>query len=81
MNENDIYFPRSHKDGHEIEYINNYKLLKKEYSNDLFLYNFLKEISITSYDYTNKLNNRNNKIHLMVSLNNKYIYPLIVSIN
>ena len=81
MNENDIYFPRSHKDGHEIEYINNYKLLKKEYSNDLFLYNFLKEISITSYDYTNKLNNKNNKIHLMVSLNNKYIYPLIVSIN
>ena len=81
MNEKDIYFPRFHKDGHEIEYINNFNLLKMQYSNDLFLYNFLKEISITSYDYTNKLNNRNNKIHLMVSLNNKYIYPLIVSIN
>ena len=81
IKEIDIHFPEIHKDGHEIEYINNFELLKNEYSNDLFLYNFLKEISIISYDYTNKLNYRNNKIHLMVSVNNKYIYPLIVSIN
>ena len=77
---NDIHFHKSHKDGHEIDY-NNFKLLKNEYSNDSFLYAFFKEISIISYDYTNQLNNGNNKIHLMVSLNNKYIYPLIVSIN
>lgn len=78
---NDIHFHKSHKDGHEIDYINNFRLLKNEYSNDLFLYAFFKEISIISYDYTNQLNNGNNKIHLMVSLNNKYIYPLLVSIN
>ena len=47
----------------------------------MFFESLLKEISIISYDYTNKLNNNNNKVHIMVSLNNKYIYPLIVSIN
>ena len=73
-----IKFP---KDGHEIEYINNFNLLKVDYSKDLFFKSLLKEISIISYDYTNKLNNNNNKVHIMVSLNNKYIYPLIVSIN
>ena len=73
-----IKFP---KDGHEIEYIKNFNLLKAYYSKDLFFESLLKEISIISYDYTNKLNNNNNKVHIMVSLNNKYIYPLIVSIN
>ena len=73
-----IKFP---KDGHEIEYINNFNLLKVDYSKDFFFKSLLKEISIISYDYTNKLNNNNNKVHIMVSLNNKYIYPLIVSIN
>ena len=52
-----------------------------EYSKDSFLNSFLKEISIISYDYTNRLNNYNSKIHIMVNLNNKYIYPLIISIN
>ena len=72
-----IKFP---KDGHEIEYINNFNLLKVDYSKDLFFKSLLKEISIISYDYTNKLNDNNCKVHIMVSLNNKYIYPLIVSI-
>ena len=73
-----IKFP---KDGHEIEYIKNFNLLKEEYSKDFFLSTFLKEISIISYDYTNKLNLNNNKVHIMVNLNDKYIYPLIVSIS
>ena len=73
-----IKFP---KDGHEIEYINNFNFLKANYSKDLFFKSILKEISIISYDYTNKLNYNNNKVHIMVSLNNKYIYPLIISIN
>ena len=72
-----IKFP---KDGHEIEYIKNFNLLKAYYSKDLFFESLLKEISIISYDYTNKLNDNNCKVHIMVSLNNKYIYPLIVSI-
>ena len=76
-----IELNKFHKDGHELEYINNFNLLKHEYSYDLFLYSFLKEISIISYDYTNTLNLDNNKIHIMVSLNDKYIYPLIVSMN
>lgn len=73
-----IKFP---KDGHEIEYINNFNFLKADYSKDLFFKSFLKEISIISYDYTNKLNYNNNQVHIMVSLNNKYIYPLMISIN
>ena len=73
-----IKFP---KNGHEIEYIKKFNLLKEDYSKDLFLNSLLKEISIISYDYTNKLNYYNNKVHIMVSLNDKYIYPLIVSIN
>ena len=55
--------------------------MKFNYSQDLFLYSFLKEISIISYDYTNQINKVNNKVHVLVNLNNKYIYPLIVSIN
>ena len=73
-----IKFP---KNGHEIEYIKKFNLLKEDYSKDLFLNSLLKEISIISYDYPNKLNYNNNKVHIMVSLNDKYIYPLIVSIN
>ena len=73
-----IKFP---KNGHEIEYIKKFNLLKEDYSKDLFLNSLLKEISIISYDYTNKLNYYNNKVHIMVNLNDKYIYPLIVSIN
>jgi len=69
------------KDNHEFEYINNFNLIKKKYSKDLFFNSFLKEISLISYDYTNKLNHYNNKVHILVNLNNKYIYPLIVSIN
>lgn len=69
------------KDGHEMEYINNFYQIKNMYSKDSFLNLFLKEISIISYDYTNQLKNDNYKVHVMVNLNDKYIYPLIVSIN
>ena len=87
INKNLVYIQRTEfglikfpKNGHEIEYITNFNLLKEKNSKDLFLSSFLKEISIISYDYTNKLNLNNNKIHIMVNLNDKYIYPLIVSI-
>ena len=77
----DIFLTKYHKDGHEFEYINNFNEIKSKYSNNLFFNSFLKDISIISYDYTNQLNHKNNKVHLMVNLNNKYIYPLIISIN
>lgn len=69
------------KDGHDVDYINNFNIIKNRYSKDLFLKAFLNEISIITYDYTNKLNHDNKKVHIMVNLNDKYIYPLLVSIN
>lgn len=54
--------------------------MKKEYSKNQFLNMFLKEISLISYDYTNQLNDKGKKIHIMVNLDDKYVYPLIVSI-
>ena len=80
LQKTEIGFVKFEKDGRELEYIDKYKSLKTKYSKDLFLYSFLKEISMTSYDYTKMLKKDNNCIHIMVSLNNKYIYPLIISI-
>ena len=34
-----------------------------------------------SYDCTEKIKKENNKIHIIINMNNKYIYPSIVSIN
>jgi len=76
-----IDYLKFYKDGHELEYINKFNQMKKEYSKDSFLNIFLKEISLISYDYTEQLNYKNDKIHIMVNLNDKYIYPLIVSIS
>ena len=55
--------------------------MKDNYKNNAFLNSFLKEISIISYDYTDKLIKVNNSIHIVTNMNNKYIYPSIVSIN
>jgi len=55
--------------------------LKDQYINDPLLNPFLKEISIISHDYTDQLKRDNNKIHIIVNLNNKFIYPTLVSIN
>ena len=76
----DIGDIKFHKDGHEERYINKFNEMKKEYSKNSFFRTFLEEISLISYDYINSTNNQNNKIHIMVNLDNKYIYPLIVSI-
>ena len=80
LQKKEINFIQFEKDGRELEYIDKFHSLKAKYSKDLFLYSFLKEISITSYDYTKMLKKDNNLVHIMVSLNNKYIYPLIISI-
>jgi len=63
------------------EYIQKYDKLREKFINDPFLYYFLKEISIISYDYTDKLRETNKKIHIVLNMNDKYIYPSIVSIN
>ena len=77
----EIGLTKFHKNGHELEFIKNFNHIKNKYSQDLFFNSFLKEISIISYDYTLNLNYNNNKIHIIVNLNDKYIYPLIVSIH
>ena len=55
--------------------------MKEQYKTDPFLNSFLKEISVISFDYTDKLKEDNNQIHILVNMNNKYIYPSIVSMN
>ncbi len=54
--------------------------MKNEYSKNQFLSMFLKEISLISYDYTNQFNVKSKKIHLLVNLDDKCIYPIIASI-
>jgi hypothetical protein len=68
-------------DGKKSEYLNEYNKLRKIYENDSFLNSFLKEISVISHDYTNNLKINNKKIHIVTNMNNKYIYPSLVSIN
>ena len=68
-------------DEREINYYSKFKNLTNKYSKDPFYHSFLKEISITSYDYSKLSNNNNTKVHIMINLNNKYIYPTIISIN
>ena len=63
------------------DYLNQYNNLRDKFKNDSFLNYFLKEISIISYDYTDKLKSDNNKINIIINMNNKYIYPTIVSMN
>ena len=42
---------------------------------------FLNEISLVSYDFSPQLKKDNNEIHILINMNNKYIYPTLVSIN
>ena len=68
-------------EGKKNDYLKKYNNLRDKFKNDSFLNYFLKEISIISYDYTDKLESDNNKINIIINMNNKYIYPTIVSMN
>lgn len=63
--------------------VNNYiykiRKLKLKYSKNKFLNNFIKNISVISYDYTNLINVNNINIHICINLNNEFIYPTLVS--
>ena len=69
------------RDWEKSDYIEQYNKLRDKYKNDLFLNSFLNEISIISYDFTDKLKTSNNKVHTIINMNNKYIYPSLVTIN
>ena len=69
------------KDWEKSDYIEQYNKLNDKYKSDPFLNSFLKEISIISYDFTDKLNTSNNKVHIIINMNNNYIYPSLVAIN
>ena len=69
------------KEWEKSKYIEEYNKLRDKYKNNSFLNSFLKEISIICYDYTDKLKTSNNKVHIIINMNNKYIYPSIVAIN
>ena len=42
---------------------------------------FLSKISLVSYDYSPQLKKSNTEIHILMNMNNKYMYPTLVSIN
>ena len=64
-----------------INYLKEYNKLRNKYDIDPFLHSFLEEINLISHDYTEKINKSNDKIHIIANMNNKYIYPSLVSIN
>ena len=69
----------------EIIYENNYDVFentKLMFNNDTFLNYYLKRISILNHTYNNnykKLKKNKLNIHICISLNNQYIYPILVS--
>ena len=69
------------KEKRKQNYLNAYKTLRDKFIKNTFLNSFLKELSLLSYDYGAQLNNNNNLIHIITNMNNKYIYPSLVSIN
>jgi lipopolysaccharide biosynthesis glycosyltransferase len=69
------------KEEKQIDYLDKYNELINQFKNDSFLYSFLKEITLVNHDFTDKINSNNFKVHIMTNMNNKYIYPTIVSIN
>ena len=77
----DLGLLKFEKDKRKIEYLKQYNNLRDKFKNDSFLTSLLKEVSMISYDYTDKLRLENNRIHIIMNMNNKYIYPAIVSMN
>ena len=63
------------------DYLIKFNELKNNYTNISLLNYFLKEISLKSYDYSPLLRKENSVINIIINMNNKYIYPSIVSIN
>ena len=80
FNENKISF-NFNEDCCGNDYYNAFNKLRNQYINDPFLNMFLKEINLESYDCDENLNKDNNKVHIIVNMNNKYFYPALVSIN
>ena len=66
----------------ESKYYDNFELMKSKYYNDSFLKPYLKEINILRYlyhkNYLQFKKNKNN-IHICMSLNNRYVYQILVS--
>ena len=73
--------PLYYKEKRKQNYLNAYKKLRDKFTKNTFLNSFLKEISLLSYDCGAQLKNNNNLIHIITNMNNKYIYPSLVSIN
>lgn len=68
-------------DERKNEYLNEYNKLKNRFKNDSFINDLLNEISVISLDYTDKLKPDNSQIHIIMNMNNQYIYPTLISMN
>ena len=82
----DYYYLKILKLKEEIIESNNYEnfnKIKLKYINDTFLKQNLEQITILSHLYNKnliKLKHNKYNIHISISINNKYIYPALVSI-
>ena len=67
----------------ESIYYKSFYKMKRRFIKDFILKNYINQISIIKHVY-NKNNNfikkKKNNIHICVSLNDRYVYPLLVSI-
>ena len=67
----------------EVEIYEKFDNIKKRYNNDSFLKPYLDNITLLSHLYHKKIKyfkeNKNN-IHICVSFNDKYVYPVLVGI-
>lgn len=77
----DFYSLKFISDDKKLQYIKEFNELICKYKNEYFVNTFLKEISLMSYDFSPLLKKDNQEIHVLMNMNNKYIYPTLVSIN
>ena len=59
---------------------NKLNLIKNNFENDSFILPYIKNISIISHYISHLRNNKKNIVNICMTINNKYIYPVLVSI-
>ena len=66
----------------EENYYEDFEIIKKQFNNDSFLNSYLNEITILSHLYNKaykELKKDKNIIHICMSLNDTYVYPILIS--
>lgn len=80
-----VIFKEKNKLNNEIveeKIYNNFEIMKQRFKNDTFINPYLEEISILSHTFNRKsieLKNKKNNINIVMAFNDRYIYPVLVS--